>query len=177
MFSEYSEVDNKENYFTQMCSQWEESGNLPKQCPTRHSIIRVGLVLGRDGGILKQLYYQYKLGLGGPVGTGNYYFSWIHLDDLANMYQFAIENDKVSGVLNGVAPGAVLQKEFAQTLGEVMHRPAILPTPGWVMSLMMGSERAELVMSGKQVMPQRVQDLGFNFHYPDLKSCLQDLIL
>jgi len=158
-----------------MCAQWEESGHLPKDCPTNHSIVRVGLVLGRDGGILKQLYYQYKLGLGGPVGTGDYYFSWIHLKDLARMYQFIIEND-VSGVFNGVAPGCVLQKEFAQTLGEVMYRPAIIPTPGWMMRMMLGSERAELVMSGKQVLPQRAQDLGFSFHYPDLRSCLMDLV-
>ena len=92
------------------------------------------------------------------------------------MYQFAIEHDKVSGVLNGVAPGCVSQKEFARTLGEVMHRPAILPTPGWMMSLMLGPERATLVMSGKQVLPQRVEELGFNFHYRDLQSCLKDLV-
>ena len=169
-------MDEGHNYFTQMCAQWEQSGRLPTQCPTRHSIIRVGLVLGRDGGILKQFYYQYKLGLGGPVGGGEYYFSWIHINDLVRMYQFAIEHDKVSGVLNGVAPGCVLQKEFARTLGEVMHRPAILPTPGWMMSLMLGPERAALVMSGKQVLPQRVEKLSFNFHYRDLQSCLKDLV-
>ena len=177
MFTEYSEIDDeRHNYFTELCTKWEESGRLPNDCPTRHSIIRVGLVLGRDGGLLKQFYHQYKLGLGGPVGGGDYYFSWIHLNDLSRMYQFVIENDEVSGVLNGVAPGSVLQKEFAQTFGEVLHRPAILPTPGWMMSLMLGSERAQLVMSGKKILPQRAQDLGFKFYYQDLRSCLKDLV-
>lgn len=159
-----------------MCAKWEDSGRLPDHCPTRHTIIRIGLALGRDGGMLKQIYYQYKLGLGGPVGTGDFYFSWIHVKDLARMFQFAIENDAVSGILNGVAPGSVLQKEFAQTLGELMHRPAVLPTPAWMMSLMLGSERAELAMTGKKILPQRVQELGFNFHYHDIRSCMKDLL-
>jgi len=179
VFTEYSEVNCtnlEDNFFRQLCVQWEDSGRLPGDFPTRHSIIRVGLVLGRDGGILNQLWYQYKMGMGGPVGGGDYHFPWIHIEDMARMYQFAVENDNVSGVLNGTAPGCVLQKDFAQALGAAMYRPAILPTPGIVMKLLLGSERGEFVLKGKQVQPQRALDLGFKFDHPDITSCLADLV-
>lgn len=142
---------------------------------TRVVLVRVGLVLGRGGGVLGQMLPVFKLGLGGPLGSGDQYFPWVHLDDLVALLASAITDARLQGPVNAVAPGIVTNREFARALGRALHRPAIFRVPPFALRLALGESAAALV-DGQRVIPRRTQALGFCFAHPELDAALTDLI-
>jgi NAD dependent epimerase/dehydratase family enzyme len=162
-------------FMIQLCIDWESEAQQATQAGVRVAIVRVGIVLDKKGGALAQLLTPFRLGVGGPVGTGQQYMSWIHHDDLVRLYLWALDNPDVQGVLNGTAPNPVTNKSFGQTLGRVLGRPAWVWTPAFALFLLFG-EAAAIVVEGQRVVPQRAQQLGFTFRYPELESALREIL-
>lgn len=160
------------DFLSELAIAWEEAAKLPPDSGVRQVTIRSGVVLGRNGGMIQQLYVPFFLGVGGPIASGNQYMPWIYIDDISRLIQFAIENEKVSGVLNGVAPQVITNKEFASAFGKAMWRPAIIPVPKLALDLAFGNERAKIMTEGQKVIPKRVLEYGFKYEYPDIdKAC------
>jgi uncharacterized protein (TIGR01777 family) len=161
-------------FLPELCAEWERE-TLMASSVLRTSVVRVGIVLGTEAGALAEMLKPFRSGLGGVIGSGQHLMSWIHLNDLVRLYIFAMENQTVSGVLNGVSSSPVTQREFAQTLARCVDRPAIVPTPRWVIRLLLG-EMATIVLSSQKIFPKKVLDLGFRFEFSDLQSALNDLV-
>lgn len=132
-----------------------------------------GVVIGRDGGLIQNQYWQFFFGLGGPIGQGTQWLPWIHVKDLTGLIHFAIFNDHVRGILNAVAPETITNEQFAKAFGSALGRPAIFPTPSAMMKLAFGSERAVVILEGQKVIPKRTLETGFKFQYPTIKEALQ----
>ncbi|XP_020286225.1 epimerase family protein SDR39U1 isoform X2 [Pseudomyrmex gracilis] len=164
------------DFLSKLTHDWEEAAQLPKDCDVRQVTIRSGVVLGKTGGMIKQIYLPFFLGLGGPIGTGNQYMPWIHIDDLVNMFMFTLKNKDVQGVLNGVAPQLVTNMEFTKTFAAAMRRPAFIPLPSFVLQILFSDERAKIMLEGQKVKPKRVTELGFKYQYPDIKSACKQLV-
>ncbi len=139
----------------------------------RLAILRIGIVLGADGGALQAMLPLYKLGLGGRIGSGRQWTSWIHLADQVGLFAAAI--DGAGGVLNSTAPNPVTNAVFAKALGRALHRPAMLPAPAFAIRLAFG-DGAMIVTEGQRVLPVRAQELGYVFQYPDLDAALESAV-
>jgi len=139
-------------------------------------ITRTAPVLDPRDGLLKELITPFKLGVGGPIAGGSQYLPWIHIDDEVGILLWALDNEAVSGTLNAASPNPVTNREFAKTLGRVLGRPALVPVPGFAVSMMRGRELAETVKAGQRVLPRRALDLGFTFQHPELEPALRDLL-
>nr|CAG4646320.1 EOG090X07KR [Macrothrix elegans] len=173
-YTEYS-VEGKGDYFAELCTEWESAAKLPEEVGVRQVIIRTGVVLGRRGGMIEQLYWPFFFGLGGPVGSGQQFLPWIHLHDIARLFFHAIENKPVEGVLNGVAPNIITSNQFAKAFGGSLWRPAILPLPEFACNLLLGPERATMLTSGQKVIPKRTLESGFKYKFPDIHSACKEL--
>lgn len=161
------------NFLADLSVAWETEAQ--KLAPVENLLItRFGVVLDKHQGALAKMLPAFKLGLGGPVAGGDQCFSWIHIDDLTCAIEFLI-NKLQHGIFNLTAPNPLPQKTFAQTLGKVLHRPAFLPLPAWQLKLMFG-KGAQVLMHSSAVVPSKLQDLGFEFHYPNAKEALQNLV-
>ncbi|XP_053185890.1 epimerase family protein SDR39U1-like [Scomber japonicus] len=177
--SEWSPFD----LLSQLLKEWEASALLPENVAknTKQVVIRPGVVLGRDGGAMKQMLLPFWLGLGGTLGSGTQPFPWIHVSDLAGIIAHALEPpaDTPSPsvqVLNGVAPTLNTNYEFTKELGRLLRRPTIFPVPGFVMNALLGSERAVVLTQGQKVIPKRTLEAGFQYKYPDLTSALKEIV-
>jgi len=166
-------ADKGEGFAADLCDDWEKSARLFEQLGSRICIFRIGVVLGSGGGVLEKLVPIFRLGMGGPIGSGKQWMSWVHIDDLVNMFTNAITDDRYQGVVNGTAPGVVRQAEFAKALGAVLGRPAFMPTPALVMKLVYGQMAEELLLGGQRVLPRRASDMGYTFEYPNLEQALK----
>lgn len=180
-----SETEYKENsqvtpfdFFSKLVIEWEKASKIDDEAKTqcRITTIRSGVVLGKTGGMIKQLYLPFCLGLGGPVGSGSQFLPWIHIQDLINLIIFAIENEKVQGILNGVAPQICTNKEFSNAFAKALNRPAFIPVPHFIFNLILGSERAKMITEGQKVVPQRTQELGFKYSYPTVESACENIV-
>lgn len=161
----------------EICKQWEGAFNSANAPKTRKVLLRIGFVLGKDGGALPVLAGLTKRFLGGAVGNGKQYISWIHLADLAQMFVEAIERETLIGVFNGTASAPVMNKEFMRELRRVLHRPWSPPAPEWMVKIgshLMGSEPS-LALASQRCVPQRFLEAGFKFQFADLRSALQNL--
>ena len=163
-----------EEFTHTLCARWEQLALKAQSERTRVCLLRTGVVLAREGGALSKMKLPFKLGVGGPIGSGQQYLPWIHVDDLVNAILWLIDNDQLQGPFNMVAPYAVRNEQFAATLGQVMHRPAFMRTPASAIKLMMG-ESAVLVLGGQHVLPKRLEESGFGFRWYDLQEALQDV--
>ncbi|MBY5922173.1 TIGR01777 family oxidoreductase [Ferrimonas balearica] len=158
----------------QVCERWEAiASRIAEQ--TRLCIVRIGLVLHPDGGALKKMLPAFRLGLGGPIGSGQQMMSWIHRDDLVAMLCYLLENDHCRGIFNGTAPQPVTNRAFGQALGQTLGRPAFLPAPAPVLKLALG-EMSSLLLTGQAVLPRAAEAAGFQFQYPELNAALADLL-
>ena len=168
--------DFHDGYAHQLCGDWESAAaeQLPSQ--TRLCLLRIGIVLGANGGPLPEMLTPAKLGLGGPMGTGSQWWSWIHIDDLARLFLFLLETDGVSGPVNATAPNPVTQREFASSLGVALKRPAFLPLPAFIAELVLGEFAREILLNGQRVLPVAAQSAGFSFKYPELGPALSDIL-
>lgn len=164
-------------FLADVCRQWEAAAKPAEEIGIRTVFLRTGIVLSPNGGALAKMLPPFKLGLGGKLGSGQQYMSWIALDDLVGAIIFAIENDRVSGPINGVAPHAVTNAEFTTTLGTVLNRPTIFPVPAFVLKLLLGEEMAnEVLLGGAHVEPKQLESLGYSFKYPELEPALKNLL-
>ncbi len=163
------------DFAARMCVDWESALAPAAQAGVRCACVRIGVVLARGGGALGRMLPVFRLGLGGPVGSGRQWFSWIHLDDLVALIVWILESESARGTYNGTAPGPVTMKEFARTLGRVLHRPAFIPVPGFALRLRFG-EGADVLLTGQRVLPARALAEGFRFAQPALEGALAELV-
>lgn len=164
-----------DDFLGDLCERWEAEALAAEEHGVRVVVLRLGVVLGRFGGVLQRMVPVFKLGLGGPLGSGRAWFPWIHVNDAAGLMLFAIDREDVRGPLNAVAPGVVTSRELARTLGRVLARPALLPVPRFVLRLTLG-EVAGAVCASLRVVPRRAQELGYGFAYPELEPALRSLL-
>ncbi|HZP12155.1 MAG TPA: TIGR01777 family oxidoreductase, partial [Nevskiaceae bacterium] len=158
-----------------LCREWERAANEADALGIRVCCMRFGIVLGRDGGALARLLPAFRFGLGGPMGNGAQWMSWIHRDDLVGAIQWALARAGASGAYNTTSPAPVTNREFARALGAVMHRPARIKTPALALQLLFG-EMSRLLLGGQKVLPTRLQESGFIFRQPDLRGALEHLL-
>ncbi|KAJ1528485.1 hypothetical protein ONE63_006894 [Megalurothrips usitatus] len=170
--AEYTEESPVEpfDFLSELAVAWEKAAKLPSTSGVRQVTVRSGVVLGRNGGMIQQLFLPFFFGLGGPIASGNQFLPWIYIDDMARLIHFAIENEKVCGVLNGVAPQIITNREFSSAFGKAMWRPSILPVPKFALDIAFGEERAKVMTDGQKVVPKRVLEYGFKYDYPDINS-------
>ncbi|OCL82873.1 TIGR01777 family oxidoreductase [Arcobacter porcinus] len=162
------------DFLSTLCQDWEEEAQKAKSENTKVAIFRFGIVLGKDGGAFKKMITPFKLGLGGVIGSGKQHFSYIHIEDLIEVYKFVIENN-FDGVFNCTAPTPTTNYEFTKALGEVLNRPTIFSIPEFVLKLIF-SEGAKVLSDGQSAVPKKLLDLGFNFKYKNIELTLKSLI-
>ena len=161
------------DFMGNLCKDWEKEA-LSVKDHIRVIIFRTGLVLGDTGGVLKTMYPLFNIGLGGVIGTGRQAFSWIHIADLINAYDFAIEHENIEGIYNVVAPNPVTNHYFTKAFGKVLRRPAIMKVPYFALKMIYG-EGAEALISGQNVMPEKLLKNGFEFKFATIEKALTDL--
>jgi uncharacterized protein (TIGR01777 family) len=161
-----------DDFLSFVCREWEEEAKKAEQLGLRVARLRTGIVLGSGGGALAKMVEPFKFYVGGPLGSGQQWMSWIQLEDHIRLILELIENTQASGPVNATAPNPVRNKEFCQTLGKVLHRPCWAPVPGFALKLVLG-DMADMLLTGQRVIPAAAQKLGFQFRYPTLEEALQ----
>ncbi|MCL7489026.1 MAG: TIGR01777 family oxidoreductase [Desulfobulbaceae bacterium] len=164
-----------DDFLSRVCIAWEAEASKAEKLGIRVVQLRTGIVLGGDGGALPQMLTPFRLGVGGRIGSGNQYMSWIHIDDLVNIMLFAAGTESIRGPVNGVAPSPMTNREFTATLASVLHRPAMLQVPGFVLKITLG-EFADVLLGSQRVIPEKAAEAGYVFRYPELNEALQDLV-
>ena len=167
-------IPSHHDFPNRVCAHWEELAQQASSLGCRVCIMRIGLVLGTQGGALAKMLPAYWCGLGGPLGSGKQMMSWITRTDLVYAIRFVLENSQCSGIYNATAPEAVSNVNFSKTLAKALHRPHVLQTPAWALKLLLG-EMADLLLNGQNVQPARLLDAGFQFRYPTLPEALQHI--
>lgn len=177
VLTEDTEIDFEHalNFLAQIAQPWESITAVAKAHGVHVINMRFGVVLGKDGGMLKKLTLPYQLGLGGIIGTGQQPISWIHIADVINIIEFLTQHSELYGGINFTSPQWVSQAEFARTFAKVLHRPCILQTPAKVLQLIYGEMANELLLSGQAVYPKRLLEAGYQFKFPDLLSALENV--
>ncbi len=164
-----------DDFAAHLCRDWETEAMQAEGLDVRTCRVRTGIVLGTDGGALAKMLPPFRLGAGGPMGDGRQWMSWIHRDDLVRMIAWLLDSDRAGGAYNGTAPVPVTNRDFARTLGKALHRPAVLPTPAFVLKAGFG-EMAQLLLTGQRVLPAHALAEGFVFRFPTLAGALDDLL-
>lgn len=168
--------DPGDGFDSEVTREWEKAAREIDGAGVRLAIIRTGHVLDPRGGFLAAQLTPFKLGLGGPLAGGGQYVSWIHIEDEVGILLWALDNERVDGVVNATAPNPVTNKAFAKALGKALGRPAVLPIPGITLDLMFGKEFGKVLRGGQRVLPRRALDLGYEFRHPELDEALGDLL-
>lgn len=169
-------VSGDDSFSSQLCQQWEAVALQAQTLGIRTCLLRTGIVLGKGGGALSKMLLPFKLGLGGKIGQGKQWMSWIHLDDLVGIILYCIDHDSLRGAINGTSPNPVTNKNFTKNLGRVLKRPTILPMPVVVIKLLMGQMGEELLLAGKKILPVKVLDAGYKFKYEVLEEALLSIV-
>jgi uncharacterized protein (TIGR01777 family) len=164
-----------EDYMARLCVEWEMKAREAEAHGVRVVMVRVGIVLDKEGGALSKLLTPFKLCVGGKVASGKQWMSWIHHDDMVGLFLFGLDNPGAKGPLNGTAPNPVTNKQFSKSLGKALHRPTIFPTPGFVLRVMLGGVAA-VVTTGQRVLPARPLALGFHYKYPTIDEAFADIL-
>lgn len=159
----------------ELCATWEDEANKAKELGVRVVNLRTAIVLGGDGGALPAMVKPMRMFAGGPIASGRQYMSWVHVDDWVGIALKALTDAKIVGPVNMAAPNPVRNREFAKTLGKVLHRPSWLPTPAFVFRIMFG-EGAALVVEGQRVIPRKALDAGYKFKFENLEAALEDVL-
>lgn len=160
------------SFSSQLCQQWESVAMQAEQMGIRTCLLRTGIVLGKGGGALSKMLPPFKMGLGGKIGNGKQWMSWIHLDDLVGIILYCMEHDKLKGGINGTSPNPVRNETFTKALSKVLQRPAFFPMPAIAVKLLMGQMGEELLLKGKKILPAKVLEAGYKFQYPHLEDAL-----
>mgnify|MGYP001384173604 CR=1 FL=1 len=162
-----------DNFLAGVSKEWEAESRRAEDAGIRTVLLRTGIVLSKDGGALATMLTPFKLGVGGVVGSGKQWMSWISLDDHVAAINYAIENENLRGAVNAVSPNPVTNEEFTKTLGDVLYRPTFLPLPEFAVSMVFGEMGDALLLTSTRVLPKRLEDAGFEFKYPDLKAAIE----
>ena len=164
------------DFLAEVCLAWEREAMAARDLGIRVVNPRIGVVLGEGGGALDKMLVPFRLGLGGPLGTGRQWMSWIHRDDLVGILLHVLDHPEISGPVNATAPGAVPNSEFTRVLGKVLTRPAFMPVPGFGLRLMMGELADALLLGGQKVLPARALSSGYTFRHPELDGALREVL-
>ena len=160
------------DFLAELCVDWEvEAQNAGVRTVTP----RIGIIMSTEGGALPRLLLPFKLGLGGPIGLGRAWWSWIHINDVVGAILHALENTSVEGAINLTAPNPVQNRAFSSALGRALHRPALMPVPPLVLKLALG-EGAGVLLASQRILPTRTLDLGYRFQFTDIDAALEDLV-
>lgn len=171
------QVSGDSSFASKLCYDWERKAQLAEVMGIRTCYLRTGIVLGKKGGALSRMLPAFKFGLGGRMGNGRQWMSWIHIDDLVGIILYIINHQAINGAVNGTAPKPVTNKEFSSTLARVLKRPAMLPMPAFALKLMLGEMAQELLLSGQRVMPKKLLDAGYEFRYTQLEQALTEIVI
>lgn len=165
----------KPEYTHTLCDAWESAARRAASHGTRVCQLRTGLVVAPKGGFLQRLLLPFKLGLGGPIGSGQQYMPWVHIDDMVGIIVFLLNDQQCKGPFNATAPHPVTNREFAKTLGSVLNRPAVIPVPAFVLKTVLG-EMAGLLLTGQNAVPEKIREAGYSFHFEHLEAALADVV-
>jgi uncharacterized protein (TIGR01777 family) len=160
-------------FLSEVCEEWEAATSSAANAGVRVVNLRIGVVLAKHGGALQAMLPAFRLGLGGPIGDGRQYMSWITLDDVVGAFVFALTNEGLHGPVNAVAPQPVRNAEFAHALGQALHRPAFFPLPAFVVRTMFGEMGEALLLGSARVRPAQLAAAGYTYHHPELSEALQ----
>ncbi|MBX3269564.1 MAG: TIGR01777 family oxidoreductase [Sandaracinaceae bacterium] len=163
------------DFLAEVCVAWEREAERARELGVRVVMPRIGLVLAANGGALEAMMRPFRAGLGGPLGSGRQWWSWIHLDDLVRLLVAMVRDEAMEGAYNAVSPAPIRQADFAKTLGAVLGRPAFMPAPAFALELALGGFSAELLAS-RRLVPARARARGFGFRHTDLEATLRELV-
>lgn len=164
-----------DDFLARLCIDWEKAAKAAEPRGIRVAIVRVGVVLDKEGGALTKMLTPFKMFAGGPIGSGKQWVSWIHHEDLVGILTLPLENVSACGPLNGTAPQPLTNKEFGHALGRALGRPSFMPTPVFALRLMLG-EVADVITTGQRVVPKRSLGFGYNFKFPQIDAALKDIL-
>ena len=159
-------------FLTDVCKAWEAHAIRAEDFGVRVVRIRTGIALEKTGGALQKMLPPFRFGMGGWLGNGNQWMSWIHLEDLLRLILFCVENEKAKGAVNAISPQPVTNKVFSMVLAQVLNRPCLMPVPAFALKLLMG-EMSEILLGSQRVLPKKARELGFSFQYPDIRKALE----
>ena len=165
-----------DTFLSDVSKDWEAESRRAEDLGIRTVLLRTSIVLSKDGGALATMITPFKFGVGGVIGSGKQWMSWISLDDVVEIVNFALENENLRGAVNLASPNPVTNEEFTKTLGEVLYRPTILPLPEFAVNLVFGEMGDALLIHSTRVEPKRLQDAGYQFRFPDLKGALEHAV-
>jgi uncharacterized protein (TIGR01777 family) len=165
-----------DGFLSDLCVDWEAEAMKAEEFGARVVIPRIGIVLAKDGGALAKMITPFSFGLGGTVGGGDQWMSWIALPDLVKLIQFLINNDRMRGPLNATSPNPARNREFTSALGTVLNRPTFIPVPGFGVKLLFGEMGERLLLEGVKVLPKKLSEAGFKFDYPELEAALKKVL-
>jgi uncharacterized protein (TIGR01777 family) len=160
-------------FLADVCREWEAAAQPAREAGIRVVWMRFGVVVSGRDGALPKMATPFRLGLGGVLGNGRQYFSWIALDDVIGAIHHAILDERLAGPVNAVAPRAVTNRELTRTLGRVLGRPTFFPVPAFALRLLLGEMANEMLLSGARVAPRRLEETGFTFRHPELEGALR----
>jgi uncharacterized protein (TIGR01777 family) len=163
------------DFLARVSIDWEKEALLASDKGVRVAVMRFGVILGRDGGAMAKLVPAFKMFVGGPLGSGNQWFPWLHLDDLMAAIVFVLEHQEASGPLNFCAPNPVRNRELAQALGKVLGRPSFMPAPAFMIRLAMG-EFGDVFLGSQRTVPDRLLSHGFAFQYPEIEEAIRAVV-
>jgi uncharacterized protein (TIGR01777 family) len=163
-------------FLPEICQAWEAEVARASELGMRAVRLRTGIVLSTKGGALAKMLLPFKLGLGGPVGSGSQWMSWIHIDDVVGGYHFALHHSDLSGVANLTTPQPVRNADFTRALGRALRRPAFLPAPGFALKLIFGEMAQDLLLDGQKVLPRRLESAGYKFQHTGIDDALADVV-
>ena len=161
-----------DDFLAQVVVAWEREASAAERLGVRVARMRTGVVLAADAGALAKMLPPFKLGVGGPVAGGRQHIPWIHLDDIVGLYLEAATDERWSGAVNMAAPQGASNREFSKALGRALHRPTVLPVPGFALKVLYG-EMSQIVLTGVNMVPRRAQELGYAFRHPELDEALE----
>ena len=162
-------------FLARTVADWEKKAAQAETESIRTTFMRFGVILGKNAGALPPMILPYKLFAGGTVGTGRQWISWVHVEDVVRAISFAIQNNNLRGPVNVTAPSPIRMADFGKTIGAVLRRPHWFPVPSIIMKIALGKKSA-LVLEGQHVLPKKLLDNGFEFHYPTLEAALKNLL-
>ncbi len=164
-----------DDFLAYLARDWEVEALRAQTKGARVILTRFGIVLGKNGGALGQMIPLFKYFLGGPLGNGRQWFSWVHMADLAQAFIFLLAHKEISGAVNLCSPNPVRNKDLGKAIGKILHRPSFLPAPGFMIELILG-EFGSVLLKGQRVIPRHLIDAGFKFRYPDIEAALKNVI-
>ncbi|MGQ9644178.1 MAG: TIGR01777 family oxidoreductase, partial [Ignavibacterium sp.] len=173
MLDENSPAGN--DFLAEVCKVWESEAAKVESAGVRRVSVRTGIVLAKEDGALKRMLLPFKLFVGGPLGNGKQWFPWIHIDDIVGIYFHAIDNQNLSGAVNAASSNICTMKEFAKTLGKVLHRPSLLPVPEFALKIAIG-EAGKVVLMSQRVKVDKLLDSGYKFKFENLEEALRNLL-